>query len=122
MRNGFGLKFLHRFLNLPFLALQKECILGQLETNRREMRATLQELDLYLESDDANYDTFASGVTKRRRAQAESLAPKPTVDVVVGQPSNVLKDPKYTSSSSSPTTTTANELHPSKDPKKPIHI
>ena len=31
---------------------------------------------------------------KRRRAQAESLAPKPTVDVVVGQPSNVIKDPK----------------------------
>ena len=122
MRNGFGLKFLHKFLNLPFLTLQKECILGQLETNKREMRATLQELDLYLESDDANYDTFASGVTKRRRAQAESLAPKPTVDVVVGQPSNVLKDPKYTSSPSPTSTTAVNEIvisPPSKDPKKP---
>ena len=95
MRNGFGLKFLHKFLNLPFLTLQKECLLTQLETNKREMSATLQELDLYLESDDANYDSFSSGVTKRRRAQAESLAPKPTVDVVVGQPSNVIKDPKY---------------------------
>ena len=49
---------------------------------------------MYLESDDANYENFSSGVTKRRRAQAESLAPKPTVDVVVGQPSNVIKDPK----------------------------
>lgn len=49
---------------------------------------------MYLDSDDANYENFSSGVTKRRRAQAESLAPKPTVDVVVGQPSNVIKDPK----------------------------
>ena len=64
MRNGFGLKFLHRFLNLPFLTLQRESLLGQLETNKREMSATLQELDLYLESDDANYEVYSSGVTK----------------------------------------------------------
>merc|ERR1712223_827376 len=29
---------------------------------------------------------------KKRRAHAEGLAPAPTVDVVVGQPSNVIKD------------------------------
>ncbi len=64
MRNGFGLKFLHRFLNLPFLTLQRESLLGQIETNKREMLATTQELDLYLESDDANYEVFSTGVTK----------------------------------------------------------
>lgn len=95
MRNGFGLKFLHKFLNLPFLTLQRESLIKQLETNKREMDATLQELDVYLESEDASYDNYASGVTKKRRSQAESLAPKPTIDVVVGQPSNALKDPKY---------------------------
>ena len=92
MRNGFGLKFLHKFLNLPFLTLQRESLIKQLETNKREMQATVQELDLFLDSDDANYEVYSSGVTKKRRAQAESLAPAPTVDVVVGQPSNVLKE------------------------------
>ena len=94
MRNGFGLKFLHKFLNLPFLSLQKESLLKQLETNQREMRATVQELDVFLESDDANYEVYSSGVTKKRRAQAEGLAPAPTVDVVVGQPSNTIKENK----------------------------
>ena len=92
MRNGFGLKFLHKFLNLPFLTLQRESILKQLETNQREMQATVQELDLFLDSDDANYEVYSSGVTKKRRAQAETLAPAPTIDVVVGQPSNTLKE------------------------------
>ena len=92
MRNAFGLKFLHKFLNLPFLTLQRESLLKQLETNQREMRATVQELDLFLDSDDANYEVYSSGVTKKRRAHAEGLAPAPTVDVVVGQPSNVIKD------------------------------
>ena len=92
MRNGFGLKFLHKFLNLPFLTLQRESLIKQLETNAREMQATVDELDLFLDSDDANYEVYSSGVTKKRRAQAESLAPAPTVDVVVGQPSNVLKE------------------------------
>lgn len=92
MRNGFGLKFLHKFLNLPFLTLQRESLLKQLETNQREMRATVQELDLFLESDEQNYDVYSSGVTKKRRAQAEGLAPAPTIDVVVGQPSNIIKD------------------------------
>ena len=94
MRNAFGLKFLHKFLNLPFLTLQRESLLKQLETNQREMRATVQELDLFLESDDANYEVYSSGVTKKRRAQAEGMAPAPTVDVVVGQPSNTIKDTK----------------------------
>ena len=79
MRNGFGLKFLHKFLNLPFLTLQRESLVKQLETNAREMQATVDELDLFLDSDDANYQVYSSGVTKKRRAQAESLAPAPTI-------------------------------------------
>ena len=50
MRNGFGLKFLHKFLNLPFLTLQRESLVKQLETNAREMQATVDELDLFLDS------------------------------------------------------------------------
>nr|XP_045613194.1 rab-like protein 6 isoform X1 [Procambarus clarkii]XP_045613195.1 rab-like protein 6 isoform X1 [Procambarus clarkii] len=75
MRNGYGLKFLHKFFNLPFLQLQRVTLLRQLETNMAEIDATIQELDLYQESDDANYDIFLSQLTDRRRATAESLGP-----------------------------------------------
>ncbi|KAG7234270.1 hypothetical protein INR49_005231 [Caranx melampygus] len=44
MKNGFGLKYLHRFFNIPFLQLQRETLLRQLETNQLDMDATLEEL------------------------------------------------------------------------------
>lgn len=109
MRNGFGLKFLHKFLNLPFLTLQRQSILKQLETNEREMEATIQELDYFLESNEADYESYSSGVTKKRRAQAESLAPAPTIDVVVGQPSNTFKDTKIMTNEAKTVTKSAPE-------------
>ncbi len=56
MRNGFGLKFIHKFFNLPFLALQRETLLKQLELNARDIQTTVQELDLVRESDEFDYD------------------------------------------------------------------
>ena len=58
MRNGFGLKFLHKFFNLPFLQLQRETLLRQLETNTSEIQATEEEMELYFESDEASYDKY----------------------------------------------------------------
>jgi predicted transglutaminase-like protease len=62
MRNSFGLKLLHKFFNLPFLALQRDSLLKQLDTNLQEMSLTNEELDLYLETDDASYDKYIKTV------------------------------------------------------------
>lgn len=88
MRNGFGLRFLHKFLSLPYLTLQRQSLLQQLERNEREMAAMAMELDLYLQSEDSDYERFSSSATDARRRKAEREAPAPTVDVVVGQLSN----------------------------------
>ncbi|CAG2102380.1 unnamed protein product [Medioppia subpectinata] len=88
MRNGFGLKFLHKFFNLPFLHLQRETLLRQLETNLNEMQTTCEELDSLQDSDDQNYDLFLDLLTNRRRQIADQLSkPKePSNGVVPPQP------------------------------------
>ncbi|XP_055947888.1 rab-like protein 6 isoform X1 [Argiope bruennichi] len=78
MRNGFGLKYLHKFFNLPFLQLQRETLLKQLEINNSEIQATVEELDCLSESEEQNYDVFLDHLTNRRRQVAEQLSQVPT--------------------------------------------
>merc|ERR1712029_263721 len=91
LRNGFGLKFLHKFFNVPFLTLQRQSILQQLEVNTRDILATQQELDMYMETEEASYSQFSNKLTTRRREAAESLAPAPSASIVAGQPSNTVQ-------------------------------
>lgn len=86
MRNGFGLKLLHKFFNLPFLQLQKETLLRQLERNEIEINATIQELDMFCASDDANYSKFIDNLSKKRREVADSNANIPPPSAVVRPP------------------------------------
>ncbi|XP_026863764.2 rab-like protein 6 isoform X2 [Electrophorus electricus] len=58
MKNGFGLKYLHRFFNIPFLQLQRETLLRQLETNELDIDATFEELNVQQETEEQNYDIF----------------------------------------------------------------
>ncbi|CAL7947992.1 unnamed protein product [Xylocopa violacea] len=88
MRNGFGLKLLHKFFNLPFLQLQRETLLKQLDTNEEETRLTIQELDLFQDSDDANYNKFLDNLVNRRRALADSVSASILVPNVTSSLSN----------------------------------
>ncbi|XP_054156549.1 rab-like protein 6 [Oppia nitens] len=98
MRNGFGLKYLHKFFNLPFLHLQRQTLLGQLETNLGEMQTTSDELDSLQESDDQNYDLFLELLTNRRRRIADQMSNKVT-DSQNGLPSLPSQQPPSRSKS-----------------------
>ncbi|CAF2972063.1 unnamed protein product [Rotaria sp. Silwood2] len=74
MRNGFGLQYIHQFLNIPFLQLQRECLLQQLQINARDMDASLEEIDTYARSTDNNYDLFIEMLSNKRRSKQEALA------------------------------------------------
>jgi len=94
MRNGFGLKFLHKFFNLPFLHLQRETLLKQLETNSREISATSQELDILENSDDQNYDRFLEALTNKRRQLADQLSQSSTTNGNVKAMNSTIGGPK----------------------------
>ncbi|XP_019909274.3 rab-like protein 6 isoform X3 [Esox lucius] len=68
MKNGFGLKYLHRFFNIPFLQLQRETLLRQLETNQLDIDATLEELNIQQETEDQNYGIFLEMMEARNKA------------------------------------------------------
>uniref|UniRef100_UPI00398F7E5A rab-like protein 6 isoform X2 n=1 Tax=Pristiophorus japonicus TaxID=55135 RepID=UPI00398F7E5A len=74
MRNGFGLKYLHKFFNIPFLQLQRETLLRQLETNQLDIDATLEELSVQHETEDQNYELFLELMDTKNRGFNSPLA------------------------------------------------
>ncbi|KAK6195854.1 hypothetical protein SNE40_001196 [Patella caerulea] len=78
MRNGFGLKYLHLFFNVPFLQLQRQTLLKQLETNTDDLNSTIEELEIHEDSEEQNYDLFIENLTSSRRKLAENLAEQAT--------------------------------------------
>ncbi|XP_045702272.1 rab-like protein 6 [Phyllostomus hastatus] len=74
MKNSFGLKYLHKFFNIPFLQLQRETLLRQLETNQLDMDATLEELSVQQETEDQNYGIFLEMMEARSRGHSSPPA------------------------------------------------
>eukprot|EP00051_Salpingoeca_urceolata_P022045 m.352504 g.352504 ORF g.352504 m.352504 type:complete len:947 (-) comp19903_c4_seq1:89-2929(-) len=69
----FGLHFVNRFLNIPYLLVHKRRLLDQLEKNKLELAAASQELEIFgLNSTEQDYDAFIEQRRKRAEAQAES--------------------------------------------------
>ncbi|NXK93533.1 RABL6 protein, partial [Formicarius rufipectus] len=73
MKNSFGLKYLHKFFNIPFLQLQRETLLRQLETNQLDIDATLEELSVQQETEDQNYELFLEMMEARSQGHASPL-------------------------------------------------
>lgn len=71
MRSGFGLKYLHKFFNVPFLQLQRESLMQQLETNAKEMDAILEDLSQTEDKVDDDYALFADSLNSKRRQESE---------------------------------------------------
>lgn len=75
MKNGFGMRLIENFFNIPFLKLQEESLLKQLEINRKEFLTTFEELDLLQESTNREYEHYLELETLRRRQQADAMSP-----------------------------------------------
>lgn len=75
MKNGFGLKLIEKFFNIPFLRLQEASFLKQLELNRCEYMSTLEELQLMQEATSREYEQFLELQTFIRRQQADAMSP-----------------------------------------------
>uniref|UniRef100_A0A8C9BGN3 Rab-like protein 6 n=1 Tax=Phocoena sinus TaxID=42100 RepID=A0A8C9BGN3_PHOSS len=111
MKNSFGLKYLHRFFNIPFLQLQRETLLRQLETNQLDIDATLEELSVQQETEDQNYDIFLEMMEARSRGHASPLATNGQ-SPSSGSPSPVVPLSAVSTGSSSPSTPPAGSAPP----------
>lgn len=80
MRNGFGLRLLHKFLNVPFLRLQKTSLLEQLQRNQRDAEETEKELDDFQNSEESHYNLFVDRLANKRRQSAGQPEPRPASD------------------------------------------
>ncbi|XP_056602350.1 rab-like protein 6 isoform X2 [Triplophysa dalaica] len=117
MKNGFGLKYLHRFFNIPFLQLQRETLLRQLETNQLDIDATLEELTVQQETEDQNYDIFLEMIDSRGKG-FNSPGPANGQSPSSGSQSPIVPQSGCSTSSSSPCSPQQPPI-PSQAPKSP---
>jgi len=82
MRNGFGLKYMHKFFNLPFVHLQRQTLLQQLAINKQEVSAVEEELGIHEDSEEQNYNIFLDSMTNKRRETADKLSETAVADAL----------------------------------------
>ncbi|VUZ48047.1 unnamed protein product [Hymenolepis diminuta] len=78
MQNGFGLMYIHRFLNIPFLHLQCSYLIQGLVANRQAFNESSQQLDLAEENQEAicSYEKFTRWLESTRCQSAAGNPPR----------------------------------------------
>ncbi|XP_026323862.1 rab-like protein 6 [Hyposmocoma kahamanoa] len=90
MRNGFGLRLLHKFLSVPFLRLQRTSLLEQLQRNQKDMEEIEKDLDDYQNSEEIHYNLFVERLANKRRQNTPEVRPandrSPSIVLGAGKP------------------------------------
>ncbi|KAI8429785.1 hypothetical protein MSG28_000325 [Choristoneura fumiferana] len=72
MRNGFGLRLLHKFLSVPFLRLQRTSLLEQLQRNQKDMEEAEKEMDDFQLAQSLN----PMGIKAQHGVQSQFVSPE----------------------------------------------
>ncbi|XP_050090317.1 rab-like protein 6 [Anopheles aquasalis] len=96
MRNGFGLRLLHKFFGIPFLYLQKSALEATLRKNAQDLDICRLEIDEYQKSDDSDYGRFLEQLISKKKSRegaatglpGSSFGPdhtiRPTKSIILG--------------------------------------
>uniref|UniRef100_A0A182S612 Uncharacterized protein n=1 Tax=Anopheles maculatus TaxID=74869 RepID=A0A182S612_9DIPT len=86
MRNGFGLRLLHKFFGIPFLYLQKSALEASLRKNAQDLDICRLEIDEYQKSDDSDYGRFLDALISKKKARESTSNPTSPTDPSVIRP------------------------------------
>ncbi|XP_019556868.2 rab-like protein 6 [Aedes albopictus] len=91
MRNGFGLRLLHKFFGIPFLYLQKSALEASLKKNEQDADICRLEISEFLKSDESDYTNFLEQLINRKKSHPASAPstpleqmPRPTKSIILG--------------------------------------
>lgn len=91
MRNGFGLRLLHKFFGIPFLYLQKSALEASLKKNEQDADICRLEITEFLKSNESDYTNFLENLISRKKTQPSSAPstpldqmPRPTKSIILG--------------------------------------
>lgn len=87
MKNGFGLKYVHKFFNMPFLLVQRESLMKQLKTNHLDLESCLDELA----TEDYTYEEFLERM--QGRSKKKPTTPENKQAAVATQNESTLPSP-----------------------------
>lgn len=132
MRNGFGLRLLHKFFGIPFLYLQRSALEASLKKNEQDADICRLEITEFLKSTESDYSHFLENLISRKKAtptQSTSAPvtplealPRPTKSIILGggHPIIVPNSNSHLAVASTSTVNTAKLASPSVKPESRV--